>query len=150
MEKKEIIQHVIDSHNLMHIATVDAAGAPHVRGVDYVGGDEENTLLFITNRASRKIEHIRNNPAVSVAIDRDCPEWEELAKLQYIKGSGTAEILEDPQDVQDVFSRLVVKFPFFKDFPVDAAQFVAVRVRLQEVYLTDNTISFGHTDTIRY
>lgn len=150
MDNRQTIMDIINTHNLMHLATVDQQGAPHVRGVDYVPGEEDNILLFLTHRASRKIAHIRNNPLVSVAIDRDCPDWEELVDLKYIKASGTAAILEEPQEVQEVVARLVVKFPFFSNLPGDPADFVAVRVTLQEVYLTDNTVSFGHTETVCY
>jgi general stress protein 26 len=150
MSAKETIQEVVHGHNLVHLATVDPDGFPCVRGVDYAVGDRENILYFITRKDSRKVEQIKNNGNISFAIDHDCPGWDDLQQLKYIKGTGTATLIEDPEEMQKAFGLLMQKFPFLKDLPGDPADFVGIRVRLKEVLVTDNTIAFGHTETVSY
>jgi len=150
MSAKEKINDVVKNHNLVHIATVDEDGLPCVRGVDYAAEDGDNGLYIITRGDSRKVRHMRNNKHVAFAIDRDCPSWETLQALIYIKGTGTAEIIEDPEQMQKIFGLVIEKFPFLKDLPGDPADFVGVRINFGEVLLTDNTIQFGHTEAVSY
>ena len=73
-----------------------------------------------------------------------------MQELIYIKGTGTASIVEDPEEIQKVFGMVIQKFPFLKDLPGEPADFVGVRIDFGEVLLTDNTIQFGHTETVNY
>ena len=150
MGVKETINEVIKGHNLVRLATVDSDGMPHIRSVDYAVGDSENILYFITRKDSRKVQQLRNNGNVAFAIDHDCSTVEDLQKLRYIKGTGTATLVEDPQEMQKAFGLLMQKFPFLKDLPGDPSDFVGVKLELKEVLVTDNTIKFGHTETVTY
>lgn len=150
MSAKETVQEVLKGHNLVRIATVDPAGMPCVRSVDYAMGDGENILYFITRKDSRKVKQLKNNGNVGFAVDHDCPTWEDLQKLKYIKGSAVANLIEDPQEMQKAFGLLLQKLPFLKDLPGDPSDFVGVRVELKEVLVTDNTIGFEHTETVSY
>ena len=138
------------SLRLVAMATIDSAGQPCVRRVDYVSAGTENMLYFVTSKDSRKVQQIRNNGNVAIAIDHDCTSPEELQQLKYIKGAGTATIIEDPKEMEKAFGLLVQKFPFFKDMPGDPSDFVGIKVELKEILVTDNTISFGHTETVSY
>ena len=150
MSTTETIKEVVDSHNLVHIATIDSSGMPCVRGVDYAVGDTENILYAITRKDSRKVQQIRNDGNVAIAIDHDCPGWDDLQKLKYIKGTGTASLIEDPQEMQKALGLLMQKFPLLKDLPGDPSDFVGVEVELKEIQVTDNTIEFGHTEAVTY
>ena len=150
MSVKEKIKRVVEKHNLMHIATVNAAGIPFVRGVDFVVGDSENVLYFVTRQDSRKVQQIKGNRNIAFAIDHDCPTWDDLQKLKYIKGTGAAVLVEDPQEMEKAFGLLMQKFPYLKDLPGDPSDFVGVKVELKEVFVTDNTIQFGHTETVTF
>ncbi len=150
MSSRETIQEVVNGHNLVHIATIDSDGFPCVRGVDYAVGDSENILYFITRKDSRKVQHIKNNGNVGFVVDHDCPGWDDLQKLKYIKGTGTATVIEDPQEMQKAFGLLMQKFPFLKDLPGDPSDFLGIKIQLTEVLVTDNTIEFGNTETVNY
>jgi general stress protein 26 len=150
MSVKEKIKSVAEKHNLTHIATVDATGMPFVRGVDFVVGESENVLYFVTRQNSRKVQHIKGNDNVAVAIDHDCPEWEDLQSIVYLKGSGKAEIIIATDEIQKAMGLLMEKFPFLKDLPGDPSDFVVIKVTLAEILLSDNTVSFGHTETVTY
>jgi general stress protein 26 len=147
---KEKINDVLKNHNLVHVATLDENGLPCVRGVDYASEDDGGRLFFITHKDSRKVQQIRGNSDVAFVVDHDCPSWEELQELIYIKGTGTATIIDDPQELQKVFGLVITKFPFLADLPGDPADFVGVRIDFGEVLLTDNTIQFGDTETVNY
>jgi general stress protein 26 len=150
MNAKETMNEVLKSHNLVRIATLDSAGMPCVRSVDFVQGDDENVLYFITRKDSRKAEQLKMNGNVAFAVDHDCPTPEDLQKLRYIKGTGSADLIEDPQEMQKAVGMLMQKLPFLKDLPGDPSDFVGVKVTLKEVLVTDNRIEFGHTETVNY
>ena len=150
MSAEQTMKEVITTHNLMHIATVDEKGLPCVRGVDYAVGDPANVLYFITSKDSRKVAQLSSNNRVAIAIDRDCPGFEELAQLKYIKATGTASVIDTPDEMQKAMGLLLAKFPFLSDLPGDPADFVGIRVTLNQVLVTDNTISFGHTEQIDF
>jgi nitroimidazol reductase NimA-like FMN-containing flavoprotein (pyridoxamine 5'-phosphate oxidase superfamily) len=150
MSEKETVREVVRGHNLLRIATVDSSGRPCVRSVHYAVGDSETILYFITRKDSRKAQQIKNNGEIAFAIDHDCPTWDDLQKLKYIKGTGTAALVADPQEMEKAFGLLMQKFPFLKDLPGDPSDFVAITVSLKEVFVTDNTIHFGHTKTVTY
>ncbi|MCP4628655.1 MAG: pyridoxamine 5'-phosphate oxidase family protein [bacterium] len=150
MSEKATVKEVVNGHNLLRFATVDSNGLPCVRSVDYAAGDSENILYFITQKDSRKVQQIKENANIAFAIDHDCPTWDDLQKLKYIKGSGTAALVEDPQEMESAYGLLMQKFPFLKDLPGNPSDFVGIKVELNEVFVTDNTIHFGHTKAVNY
>lgn len=150
MSAKETMGQVINSHNLIHIATVDADGVPSVRGVDYAAGDKENILYFITQKNSRKISHLEKNSQIGFAIDHDCPAWEDLNQIKYIKGTGRATVINDPGEMQKAMGLLMKKFPFLAELPGDPSDFAGIRIELTHVLVSDNTIHFGHTEEVSF
>ncbi len=150
MSSEETIKEVVGGHNLMHIATIDTDGMPCVRGVDFAVSESENVLYFVTHKDSRKVQQINHKGSVAISIDHDCPTWDDLQKLKYIKGTGSAKIIEDPEEMQKAFGLLVQKLPFLENLPGEPSDFVSVKVELKEVLVTDNTIGFGHTETVTY
>lgn len=150
MSVKDKIKEVIKNHNLMCISTIDENGMPKARSVDYAIGEDESVLYFITNKATDKIKEIKNNNNVYVVIDHDCSSMEELQQLKYIKASGKAYIAETSEETQKTFMHILEKFPHLKDLPGDPSDFVGLRVELDEVILTDNTVHFGYMEDISY
>ncbi len=150
MSENETVKKVVNGHNLVRLATIDANGVPCVRSVDYANGESENVLYFITRKDSRKVQQINGNAKIAFAIDHDCTSMEDLQQLKYIKGTGTATIVQDPQEMEKALGLLMQKFPYLKDLPGEPTDFVAVKLSLDEVHVTDNTIQFGHTETVSY
>ncbi len=150
MSAKETIKEVILGHNLVRLATLEGNGTPCVRSVGYANGDKENVLYFITHKDSRKVRQIKDNATIAFAIDHDCPTMEDLQQLKYVKGTGTATLIQDPQEMEKAQGLLMQKFPYIKDLPGEPTDFVAVKLSLNEVLVTDNTIQFGHTETVTY
>ncbi|MBZ4688470.1 MAG: pyridoxamine 5-phosphate oxidase-related FMN-binding protein [Clostridiales bacterium] len=150
MEIKDKIKEVVENHNLMSVGTVDENGMPKVRSVDYAMGEDESTLYFITHKATDKVREINNNNNVYIVIDHDCDSMEELQKLKYIKATGKAYISKTPEEAQKAFGYILQKFPYLKDLPGEPSDFVGVRVELEKVIVTDNTVHFGYTEEVTY
>ena len=150
MSARTTMNEVIRSHNVVHLATIDASGDPCVRVVDYAVGEEENVLYFITHKASRKVSQISTNPRVGFAIDRDAPSMEELAASKYIKGTATAAVINDSDEMKKAMGLLLAKFPFLADMPGDPSDFVCVCLTLRKVLVTDNTVSFDYTEEVNF
>lgn len=150
MSAKETMLNVVSSYNFMHFSTLDAQGMPHVRGVDFVADEQENILYFLTMKTSRKVEHLSKNNQIAFCIDKDCSTMEELARVKYIKGTGKAFIVDNPEEMQKAMGLLMAKFPFLSELPGEPSDFVGIRLELENVLVTDNTISFGHTEEIQF
>ena len=147
MNTQETIKHVIESHRLMHMATIDKNGMPCVRGVDYAS-DEDLNLFFVTHKDTRKVEQIAKNENISFVIDHDCESMSALQELKYIKGSGIASEVSDIETIQKAMGLLMQKMPFLKDLPLNPEEMKVIKVELKEVLVTDNTVSFGHTEMV--
>ncbi|SHJ75564.1 pyridoxamine 5'-phosphate oxidase family protein [Paramaledivibacter caminithermalis] len=150
MNAKDKIREVINNHKLMCICTVDENGMPKGRSVDYATGEDESILYFITNKETDKINEIKNNSNVFIVIDHDCDSMEELQQLRYIKATAKAYICESPEEVQKAFGYVMQKFPYLKDLPGEPSDFVGIKVELEKVTLTDNTVHFGYMEDVLY
>ncbi len=148
MTPNEKVEKILKEHDLISLASISVDGKPKVRSVDFVMGDDISTLYFITNRNTDKVNELKNNKNVHISVDHSCPSMEELAQLSYIKGEGTVKIAETPEESGMIFGRIIEKFPYLQNLPGDPSDFVGITVKLNQIFLTDNTISFGHTEAI--
>ncbi|MDY7036577.1 MAG: pyridoxamine 5'-phosphate oxidase family protein [Thermodesulfobacteriota bacterium] len=150
MRTMKTMKEILESHKLVRLATIDLEGKPCVRSVDYAVGDQEHVLYILTPKDSRKVGQIKNNPNIAVAIDHDCPTMDDLQKLKYLKGTGKAELIVSPEEREKAFGLLTKKLPFLKDLPGDPSDLVLIKIALEEVLVTDNTIEFGHTEPLSF
>ncbi len=70
--------------------------------------------------------------------------------MKYIKGTGTATVVKDPAEIQKAFGLLMKKFPFLSNLPGEPSDFAVVKVELKNALVTDNTVSFGHTEEVNF
>jgi nitroimidazol reductase NimA-like FMN-containing flavoprotein (pyridoxamine 5'-phosphate oxidase superfamily) len=98
---------------LVHVATADAAGRPHVVPVCAVvaGG----RLYFASGRTGRKIAHLRANPRVSVVADDYSETW---SGLRGVVLAGTARLHAGDAVFRRVRRLLYAKYP---QYPAEAA-----------------------------
>jgi nitroimidazol reductase NimA-like FMN-containing flavoprotein (pyridoxamine 5'-phosphate oxidase superfamily) len=149
MNTRETTKQVIEKHRLMHIATIDEKGMPCVRGVDYAS-DEDFNIYFITHKDTRKVGHIAKNEHISFVIDHDCASLNALMQLKYVKGSGVAAEVSDPEIMQKAIGLLMQKMEFLKDLPFNPQDMKVIKVQPKEIFVTDNTISFGYTESLTF
>ena len=73
------------------LITVDSSGHPNVRAMDPFPPDENMVVWFGTNRNSRKVREIRNNPRVTLYYSDD-------KGAGYVAIIGTATLVDDPKE----------------------------------------------------
>ena len=108
----------IEAHRVAHMATADAAGAPHVVPICYVfdGSRIYSALDLKPKRVeARRLKRVRNiaaNPRVSLVIDDYSEDWSALA---YVLIQGAAEVLEDGDERDRAEGMLREKYPQYGD-----------------------------------
>jgi PPOX class probable F420-dependent enzyme len=114
-----------------HLATVSASGEPHAVPVTFavdgdtivVGVDQKPK----TSRNLKRLQNIRDNPAVSVLVDHyDDEDW---SALWWVRADGTASIV-DSGEPASVTARglLVAKYRQYVDDP-PVGPFIVVAVQ---------------------
>jgi len=145
------IKRILESHELLRLATVDENGFPNVRSVDFANDIEhESKIYFTTFNGTNKVKEIANNNKVYIVVDKSANTIEELAQIQYIRGTGIATKVDSPEEMQLAMGLLMNKYPFLKDLPGDPSMMSLFRIDLKEVNVTDNSLGFGHVDTFNY
>lgn len=148
---KNKIKSILESHDLLRLATVDGNGFPNVRSVDYVNDSEdESKLYFTTFSGAQKVKEIEKNNKVYIVVDKSANTIEELAQIQYIRGTGIASKLETKEEMGYAMGLLLKKYPFLSDLPGDPSMMSLYRIDLKEVKVTDNSLGFGHLDIVNY
>ena len=75
------------------LITIDEEGQPNARTMQHFPPQEDLVIWFGTNRNSRKVEDIRNNPVATVYFE-DGPNG-------YLSLKGTAELVDDPVEKEN-------------------------------------------------
>ena len=100
------------------MATVDAAGRPHV--VPVVFALEGRRLYWAVDgkrKRSRDLKRLRNlaaNPVVELVVDRYEEDW---GALWWVRARGRARVLDDPDDVRGALTALTRKYPQYREAP---------------------------------
>lgn len=87
----------IQSQQLGRLATVDAAGQPHVVPIGYEFDGEQFVFSGLRLKSTAKFRHIQRFPEVALVIDDVEPPW----KPRGIEIKGRAEIIELNRDDQE-------------------------------------------------
>jgi PPOX class probable F420-dependent enzyme len=113
-----------------HLATADAAGAPHLIPVCYaVGGDS----LYITvdekpKRHDRPLKRLRNileNPQAAFVADRWDEDW---ARLGWVMLRGRAEILDGGAEHDHAQALLKARYPQYRTMNLAGLPVIALRI----------------------
>lgn len=139
---EQFIFELLQSHNVMTLATVRPDGWPQATMVAYAS--DGLTLYFACDPDGQKVANLRQCDKVSAAIGRDYPNWEEIRGLSL---GGTAQVVTDPLErghAQDLLRR---KFPQWAEMPEteDPALIAFVKVTPKVISVLDYTKGFGNT-----
>jgi len=95
------VRQFVAGARVAHLATADAAGAPHVVPLCY-WFDGERIYFAIdekpkrnTGKALKRMRNIAENPRVAVVIDHYEEDW---AQLGYVLIRGHARVVDDPEE----------------------------------------------------
>jgi len=116
------ILEILDKSKVVHIAMIDG-DEPYLVPMNYGYTMEDGKLTLYVHGATagRKIDVLRANPKVFVEMDCDIMPFEGKVACQYgttyssVMGTGTAVIVEDPQEKMKALS-ILMKTQTGKDF----------------------------------
>ena len=144
-ELRATVQEILDSHNIMTLATLRADGFPQATTVSFVHDDLD--VFFGCAPMSQKARNIDRDPRVSLTIDHD---YEDLNKIRGISAAGRAAPLERLEDRARVEHLMLERFPQLEHYAPDVEDedVLFVRVRPTVISVLDYTKGFGHTDLV--
>jgi PPOX class probable F420-dependent enzyme len=112
-----------------HLATADAAGAPHVVPVCYA---VEGGTLYITIDQKpkgtvplKRLRNIAENPQVAVVVDRYDEDW---ARLGWVMLRGRAEVLADGTEHAAAQALLRARYPQLRPMQIADLPVIALRI----------------------
>ncbi|MBZ4683684.1 MAG: hypothetical protein PWP46_555 [Fusobacteriaceae bacterium] len=146
MDLKEKIINIMDTHGLVRIATISLEGLPKVRSVDFARDKENLDFYFMTFKNTDKVKELEANNNVYITIDKDAKDMLELSQIKYRKGNGKAMLLDNPEEIKKAMGLILEKYPYLKDLPGDPSMMNFYKVKLDKIYITDNSVKFGHVD----
>jgi len=115
---------------VVHVATADARGVPHVIPVCAVV--DQGRLYFASGKTGRKIANIRANPEIAVSADEYSEVW---GRLRGVVVQGAARVHARNATFRRIRRRLYLKYP---QYPAEAAigdrDSVVIEVTPRRVY----------------
>ena len=103
-ELKARILAVLDENRIMCLATVRPDGWPQATLVGYAHDDL--TLYFAVSAVSQKLENIRRDPRVSIAIGQD-----DRDHIRGLSMAALASVVSDPGEVERLNRLLSLRYP---------------------------------------
>jgi general stress protein 26 len=125
--KKKILK-VIKDYPVASVATVDG-DKPHVRYM-VVQADDDLVVWTATFANSRKIDQIKNNANIHLAIGADSKDWFK----SFVNYAGTAEIHEDAETKKKFWHDSLSKF--FKDS--EDPNYIVLKIMPETIELMDH------------
>jgi PPOX class probable F420-dependent enzyme len=119
-----------EGHRVAHLATADAAGAPHVIPICYAVVRE--AFYFVvdekpkrTRTALKRLRNIAANPRVALVIDDYDEDWKQLA---YLLVRGRAAVVADQAEYTAGLDALRERYPQYRAMPLASATHPMVRI----------------------
>lgn len=120
----------LSSRRVAHLATADAAGAPHVVPVCFALG-EETVYVTIDEKPKgdplrlKRLRNIARNPAAAIVVDRYDEDWRRLG---WVMLRGRAEILSAGAEHDRAQTLLQERYPQLAAMDIAALPVIALRV----------------------
>lgn len=142
---KELIIRLLDGHRIMTIATNRPDGWPQATVVGYM--NDGLVIYFFTERNGQKVQNLKHDRRVSIAIAKDTPRPLEIKGLSL---AGTALVIDDDSEVDHAFALQMKRFPEYRVLPKPNPKEIAlVRATPEIVSVIDYEKGFGHSDLVR-
>lgn len=137
------VEEFLDAHHVMALATVGDSGA-HAASVMYARSGF--ALYWTSDPKTRHSQHIERDARVTVTV---APDYVDFRAIRGLQIAGDAVRLKTA-DAEQARRLLAQRYPFLADETLRKALEKAAFYRLQprSITLIDNTISFGHRETL--
>jgi PPOX class probable F420-dependent enzyme len=97
------VRDFLEATRTMTLATLGPDGRPHLTAMWY--GLRDGHVVFWSYRRAQKIVNLRRDPRLSILVE----DGEHYGELRGVSVTGTAAILEDPEDVLAVGQLLLAR-----------------------------------------
>ena len=119
-----------DCHRVAHLATADAAGAPHVIPICFALIGEHFYFVIDekpkrTRTGLKRLRNIAANPHVALVIDDYDEDW---ARLAYLLVQGPAAVVDDRDEYAGALEALRDRYPQYRTMPLAFATHPMVRI----------------------
>ena len=122
----------LEARRVAHLATADAAGAPHIVPVcfAFAGANAYVTIDDKPKRASaaplKRLRNISENPAVALVADRyDDADW---SRLGWVMLRGQAEIVHDGPEHAEAQHLLRQRYTQMRAMALETHPVIAIRI----------------------
>jgi PPOX class probable F420-dependent enzyme len=121
---------LIRAARVAHLATADHSGQPHVIPICFVFDGKyfyspiDEKPKRVAPRKLKRITNIRENPNVSLVIDRYEEDWRKLA---YILASGKAQIVLSGEKYREAIRLLRKKYPQYQTMAIDERPMIVIK-----------------------
>jgi PPOX class probable F420-dependent enzyme len=124
MDRSQLLKRITGAR-VARLATVDAAGRPHVVPFVFaVDGDHIYSAVDHKPKRTRQLKRMRNieaNPQVAVLVDHYEDEW---SRLWWARVDGTARVVETGPAWEQAIAALADKYPQYRGYPPDGSAMV--------------------------
>ncbi len=139
-ELKDKIREYLSNHYYLNLATVSPQGRPMAHTMAYVS--EGIVVYMATNKNTRKVQNITQNPFVAYTVDEDDPDWFNIQALQI---EGKASIITNENELREAGEILVAKFPVAADMPPDPDS-IMIKIEPEVIYYLDYSVKLGYRE----
>ncbi len=136
------IQEYLSNHYYLNLATLSPQGRPMAHTMAYVS--EGVVVYMTTNKNTRKVQNIKQNPYVAYTVDEDDPDWFDMQALQI---EGKASIIMDENELREIGEILVAKFPIAADMPPDP-DIIMIKIEPEVIYYLDYNVEFRYREQV--
>lgn len=126
MKHPQLLQHLASSR-VARLATVDAAGRPHIVPLVFAINDEGDRIYSAVDykpkrtRQLKRLDNIAANPRVAVLADHYEDDW---SRLWWVRVDGTAAVIETGPLWEHAIAALADKYPQYRGHPPDGSAIV--------------------------
>ncbi|HEY8102234.1 MAG TPA: pyridoxamine 5'-phosphate oxidase family protein [Burkholderiaceae bacterium] len=142
---KEFILNILDKAKDLTLATVRPDGYPQATTVGYA--HDGLTIYIGVGKDSQKIANIRHNNKVSLTINTDYQNWNQIKGLSM---GCLAEILGDSDEIRRATGCMIKRFPQVIEWldSGQASEAVFLKITPQIISILNYEKGFGHTNLV--
>lgn len=145
-ETEQFVLDIIDHGKDLALATVREDGYPQATTVSYA--NEGMTIYVGIGKDSQKADNIRHNNKVSLAINADYDDWNQIRGVSM---GAIAEILDDEEEIKHAADCMLRRFPQLSEWS-DSGQeedVAFLKIQPQVISVLDYRKGFGHTELVK-
>ena len=141
---KDEIEDYLSRKKFITLATSSPDGKPLTHTLAYV--NKGSTVYFSTIKESRKVNNIQENPNVAYSVYN---ETEHLDELRSVQMEGTATLISDKKETNEILKMLGKKFPSMKNLTTYPENLI-IKITPKICHFTDYVKHGGIHEKVEY